>query len=78
MLAKGVIRDIVWWKQCRTYFYYRLKRRIEELRLSDALVAVGANKDYHEAMAALAKYNLGGDKATFETLVKLKAQDVAK
>ena len=35
MLAKGVIRDIVAWKSCRAYFYWRLKRRVEELRLAD-------------------------------------------
>jgi len=33
MLAKGVIRDIVEWKGARTYFYWRLKRRLAEMEL---------------------------------------------
>ena len=30
MKAKGVIKEIVPWKNARKYFYYRLKRRLEE------------------------------------------------
>ena len=37
MLAKGVIKAIVPWKQARTFFYYRLKRRFKEMAVATAL-----------------------------------------
>lgn len=42
MKAKGVIRDIVEWKNARRVFYARLKRRLAEFRLRDRIVEVGS------------------------------------
>merc|ERR1711871_1297082 len=42
MKAKGVIRDIVEWKDARRIFYGRLKRRLAEFRLRDRIVEVGS------------------------------------
>jgi len=52
MLAKGVIRAIVPWKQARPYFYYRLKRRFKEMAIASAL-AKQRNLDYETALAEL-------------------------
>merc|ERR1712086_396420 len=38
MLAKGVIKRIVEWRTCRSYFYWRLRRRLlEEQMVSKAM-----------------------------------------
>ena len=37
MKAKGVIRDEVPWESARTYFYYRIKRRLAEFRLRNKI-----------------------------------------
>ena len=42
MKAKGVIRDIVEWKDARRVFYGRLRRRLAEFRLRDRIVEVGS------------------------------------
>lgn len=78
MLAKGVIRDIVAWKSCRTYFYWRIKRRIEELRLTDALVAKGSAPSYEVAIKSVAKAvpASGSDKAAYESLAKLEPDSI--
>ena len=75
MLAKGVIRDIVAWKDCRTYFYWRLKRKFEELRITDALTASGKAASYPEAIKLVenAVPAGGADKTSFEALSKLSA-----
>ena len=78
MLAKGVIRDIVSWKSCRTYFYWRLKRRVEEIRLVDELVAGGkAATDEAAAKAVAAKVAAAtGDEAAYKSLKGLSAKDL--
>ena len=40
MKAKGVIRDVVEWKNARGYFYWRAKRRLAEEELGSKLQAV--------------------------------------
>jgi len=52
MLAKGVIRDIVPWKQARSYFFYRLKRRFKEMAIATAL-AKQRGIEYEAALADL-------------------------
>ena len=78
MLAKGVIRDIVAWKSCRAYFYWRLKRRVEELRLADGLCAAGT-PSYDAAMKSIEKVvpAKGSDKDAFEALAKLATKDLS-
>ena len=41
MLAKGVIRDVVPWKQSRRYFYHRLRRRLLQNRKARQLMKAG-------------------------------------
>jgi len=57
MLAKNVIKAIVPWKSSRSYFYWRLKRRIEELRLdgTDFVSKVPASMDDKSAYEQLCK-----------------------
>ena len=38
MYAKGVIRDIVPWEKARSFFYWRLRRRMAEFALNDRLL----------------------------------------
>jgi acetyl-CoA carboxylase/biotin carboxylase 1 len=35
MLAKGVIKEIVEWKNARRFFYWRLRRRLIEQKVAD-------------------------------------------
>jgi len=48
MVAKGVIRDAVEWPKARSYFHWRLRRRLAEDALLDS-VANGAGNDSHVA-----------------------------
>jgi len=68
MLAKGVIRDIVSWKDCRKYFYWRFKRRFEEIRLADALTAKGAAASYGDAVKQISTGLPTSDKEAYEAL----------
>ena len=73
MLAKGVISDIVSWKGCRSYFYHRIKRKIEMLRLVDGLLEAGKADSWQAAAAKVeAKVPAStADKAAYEALAKL-------
>lgn len=51
MLAKGVIRKIVQWKDSRSFFYWRLKRRLGEMAAVKALRAADPSLGEGEAMA---------------------------
>ena len=75
MLAKGVISDIVSWKTCRSYFYHRLKRKIEFLRLVDGLLDEGKASTWQEAAAKVeAKVpSSTADAAATEALAKPRA-----
>jgi len=79
MLAKGVIRDIIAWKGSRKYLYWRLKRRVVELRLADALLGAGV-PSYEAAMAkingVLPPGSASDDAAAFTALDKLKDEDL--
>jgi len=69
MLAKGVIRDIVPWRRCRSYFYWRLKRRFEELRLADGLADLKGIPYEAAHTTVMAKLQgIAGDQAAYETL----------
>merc|ERR1711988_1055379 len=65
MLAKNVIRDIVPWKACRTYFYWRLKRRVAELQLE-------ATGGYADALKKVSQQS-ATDKVAYEGLQQLLA-----
>ena len=78
MLAKGVIRDIVAWRSARTYFYYRIKRRVEELRLANGLVESGKASSYEAAMKVIeAKVpSSSADMPAYTSLAKLEVKDI--
>jgi len=44
MKAKGVIREVVPWETSRTYFYWRLKRRLAEAKAQAAFSQLAARK----------------------------------
>ena len=73
MLAKGVINDIVAWKDCRRYFYWRLRRRVEELRVADAMLASGKCASEDEASARVFKVapKEMDDQKAYEALAKM-------
>ena len=75
MLAKGVIRDIVLWKDSRKYFYWRIKRKFEELRLTGGLTAAGKATTHPAAlkMVEAAVPATTADQAAYEALAKLDA-----
>jgi len=52
MLAKGVIRSIVPWAKARSFFYWRIRRRVREEELVKALMAA-ASLSHDEALAQL-------------------------
>jgi len=53
MLAKGVIRKIVEWKSCRSFFYWRLRRRLREDELVRAMKARDESLSAEEALKQL-------------------------
>eukprot|EP01117_Protostelium_nocturnum_P006363 TRINITY_DN2299_c0_g1_i1.p1 TRINITY_DN2299_c0_g1~~TRINITY_DN2299_c0_g1_i1.p1 ORF type:complete len:2212 (+),score=828.58 TRINITY_DN2299_c0_g1_i1:166-6801(+) len=60
MKAKGVIREVVPWAEARSYFYYRLKRRLGEESLKKKLVQantqnLGSSKQSHSDLIATIK-----------------------
>jgi len=65
MLAKGVIRDIVEWKSARTYFYWRIKRRLAELQLEK-------DGGYADALKKVSEQS-ASDKIAYEGLQQLLA-----
>ena len=78
MKAKGVIREIVPWKLARHFFFWRLKRRFEELRLATALVIDGRALSYEQAVKLVHNAVSGAatDKTAFETLEMFKVDDI--
>lgn len=53
MLAKGVIRKIVQWKDCRSFFFWRLKRRLAEQRVVRSLKESSPELTDADALAAV-------------------------
>jgi acetyl-CoA carboxylase/biotin carboxylase 1 len=53
MTAKGVIRDCVPWATSRTYFYWRMRRRLLELQAVKAMQKLQADLSYDDALTWL-------------------------
>ncbi|KAJ1949365.1 acetyl-coenzyme-A carboxylase [Linderina macrospora] len=54
MVAKGVVRKELQWKNARSFFYFRLKRRLaEEYLLRDMRASAGPNADRKELLKVL-------------------------
>ncbi|RHZ27040.1 hypothetical protein DYB31_000172 [Aphanomyces astaci] len=51
MKAKDVIREVVPWDQARTYFYWRLKRRLSEFRVRRSILEA-SNEEMHTTFAS--------------------------
>ena len=75
MLAKGVIRSIVSWRDARTFFYWRLKRRVREEELVASLTAAVGTMSHADALAKLHSSMpadaLADDKKAYEMLQKM-------
>lgn len=56
MVAKGVIRGIVDWKQSRNYFYYRLLRRISEEQVIKKILAADETETRNSIKKMLASW----------------------
>lgn len=54
MKAKGVIRQLVRWSESRSYFYWRLRRRLQEFDLHRQANASGKRADFLEKLNAFA------------------------
>lgn len=53
MKAKGVIRDALSWKRSREYFYWRVNRRLAELKLRKEVMAADPNLTFEEVTASM-------------------------
>ncbi len=82
MLAKGVIREIVPWKACRTYFYWRLKRRLAHMHLAAEISAARPSITADAAMqlvaSAIPSAKATTDQKAYEALATLTAKSVVK
>lgn len=56
MHEKGVIQDIVPWKKSRTYFYWRLLRRLREKQAVSMIIGKQKNLTEPQAEAMLRRW----------------------
>merc|ERR1712196_473189 len=70
MLAKNVISNIVTWKRCRSFFYWRLRRRLTEFSILDKMQTMKPNATRQECKQVLASWlaDLPSDQAAVEAL----------
>ncbi|KAJ2029353.1 acetyl-coenzyme-A carboxylase, partial [Coemansia sp. S3946] len=61
MAAKGVIRKELKWTQSRTYFYYRVKRRLAEEHIRKQMRNVAPNVDRKEQTEIIRGWFLKSD-----------------
>mmetsp|Transcript_23591 Transcript_23591/g.76855 ORF Transcript_23591/g.76855 Transcript_23591/m.76855 type:complete len:2137 (+) Transcript_23591:142-6552(+) len=53
MKAKGVIRDALSWKKSREYFYWRVQRRLAEMKLRKAMMHANPHMTFSEVTAKM-------------------------
>ena len=79
MLAKGVIRDVIEWRESRPKLYWRLKRRLHEKKMMAKIESTGASLNQGQKTELLRrwfadcqqdKYTWQDDKAVAEWLAK--------
>lgn len=56
MHEKGVIQDIVPWKKSRTFFYWRLRRRLVEKEAAAKIIQVQPQLTHPQAEAMLRRW----------------------
>jgi len=56
MLAKNVISDIITWKRARSFFYWRLVRRLKEFTIYDKMQTLSPQTSRAECKAVLAQW----------------------
>ena len=56
MLEKGVVREILEWRTSREFFYWRLKRRLEENHAIKAILAANHSFDYQKSLYQLQQW----------------------
>ncbi|CAF2415917.1 unnamed protein product [Rotaria sp. Silwood2] len=56
MLEKGVIREILDWRTSREFFYWRLKRRLEEDNAIKTILTANPSLDYHDGLNYLQQW----------------------
>lgn len=63
MMAKGVIRDVIEWRQSRTKLYWRLKRRLHEKKLMSRIENTGANLNHGQKTELLRRWFTENEKS---------------
>jgi len=63
MMAKGVIRDVIEWRQSRTKLYWRLKRRLHEKKLMGRIENTGANLNHGQKTELLRRWFTENEKS---------------
>jgi len=61
MKAKNCIRDELQWKSCRSFFYWRIRRRISEDAFKDRLIEASGGSMSNDQANAKVLATLGGD-----------------
>lgn len=56
MYEKGVIQDVIPWKKSRSYFYWRLRRRLAEREAIRRIIEVHQKSTYPQAEAMLRRW----------------------
>nr|APH81346.1 ACC [Paracyclopina nana] len=67
MMAKGVIRDVIPWRESRTKLYWRLKRRLFEKKLMSKIEKTGANLNHGQKTELLRRWFTESERAKFST-----------
>ncbi|KYK69048.1 acetyl-CoA carboxylase ACC1 [Toxoplasma gondii TgCatPRC2] len=84
MKARGVISSIVNWKNSRTFFYWRAKRRLLQDDLEARILAADARLDYTKARAKIEDLlkshgvDIAGDKAACEFLSSTEGKEATQ
>jgi acetyl-CoA carboxylase/biotin carboxylase 1 len=71
MWAKGVIRDIVDWRDSRRYFYWRLKRRLYEDQIRASIQEINPELDRQGALDLIASWFSGETDAMFGNMAAM-------
>ena len=58
MKAKGVVRDIVEWRDARRFFYARLRRRLAEFKLRDRVIKATSVSSEEEKLSPISASKL--------------------
>ena len=68
MHEKGVIQDVVPWKKSRSYFYWRLRRRLAEKEAISRIIEAHQKLTYSQALTMLRRWYVEDKEATDDYL----------